>query len=168
MASFASVKARYGLSAIGTPTGTQVGGSNTIGIVNGRESLTGADVFYAFKVTATGGTDVARLTLSTGAVTQETGTPTLTDAGVDFEGESLAAVATVNGVLVIAGASNSGEVDVSFVTNPTLGSNLMVGAVGAGGILERIADVAAGSCALDLTFDAIGDEATVIVAGTST
>jgi len=58
---------------------------------------------YGFKVDANAASDVATLTLSTGAVAQTTGTPTISRAGgdgEDAEGETLPTLATVYAVQI--------------------------------------------------------------------
>lgn len=101
MGTFSDATAVYGLSAAGTPTGTNVGGTNTIGVGSTKNAITGADIAYSFKVTSTGIGDVATLTLSSGSVAQTTGTPTITDGdGKDFEGDTLTTMVTLNAVLV--------------------------------------------------------------------
>lgn len=114
-------KAVYGLSATGTPARTQVSGASTIGQGQTATPFTTADIAYSFSVTSTGASDVATLTLTSGAVAQTTGTPTINDAGVDFEGETLATAVTGYAILVELNAPTGGTIAVasSDANNPS-------------------------------------------------
>ena len=89
MATISKSSAQMSLPGTCTPTRTNVTNSVSVGSPLSTKNFTDANVIYSFTVTATGATDVATLTLKTGAVAQTTGTPTITDAGVDFEGEAI-------------------------------------------------------------------------------
>ena len=85
-----SAVANYGISAIATPTGTNVANDVRIGVAPAAVGFPTADVAYSFKVSSTAGFDVATLTYETGSVAQTTGTPTILDGdGKDFEGVAL-------------------------------------------------------------------------------
>lgn len=92
--------AQLALSATCTPTRTNVSNSASVGSALATKSFTDADIVYSFSVTATGATDVATLTIPSGDVAQTTGTPTITGAGVDFEGNDIGTAATVYAILV--------------------------------------------------------------------
>jgi hypothetical protein len=61
-----------------------------------------ADIAYSFTIAATSTSDVATLTLSSGAVAQTTGTPTISPAGggKNHEGGSLVTLVQVYAVLI--------------------------------------------------------------------
>ena len=96
-----SATANYGLSALSTPTGTNIANDVRIGVAPGSIAFADANIVYSFKVTATGTNDVATLTLTSGAVAQTTGTPTITDGdGKDWEGVTLPTMATGYAILI--------------------------------------------------------------------
>ena len=109
-----SAIANYGLSAIGTPTGTNVANDMRIGLAPTSAGFADADIAYSFKVTATAPLDVATLTLSTGAVVQTTGTPTIDDGGTDFEGLSLPTAAFTKAILIECPTDSLDDVTVTF------------------------------------------------------
>ena len=88
-------KASAQLSLLGTatPTRTNVTNSVAIGSALATKSFSDANIVYSFNVVATGTTDVATLTIATGDVAQTTGTPTISDSGVDFEGNDIGTAA---------------------------------------------------------------------------
>lgn len=109
-----SAIANYGLSALATPTGTNVANDVKVGVSPSSMGFATADIAYSFLVTATGSSDVATLTFATGAVAQTTGTPTIADGdGNDFEGVTLPTTVTVYAVLVevVAGSAVFGVHD---------------------------------------------------------
>ena len=111
MGTISDSAAFIGLKATGTPVGTNVNGTVTVGVGNTQVSFSDADIAYSFKVTSTGTSDQADLDLATGAVTASTGSPTIVDGdGNDFEGESLATLVTPLAILVQADEGNSGVV----------------------------------------------------------
>ena len=88
-----SAVANFGLSAIATPTSTNVANDVRIGVAPASVGFPTADVAYSFKVSSTAGFDVATLTYETGSVAQTTGTPTILDGdGKDFEGVAISMV----------------------------------------------------------------------------
>lgn len=103
MGTISSGRAYYGLQAVGTPAGTNVSGSQSIGVESSSDTLTDADIAYSFQVTTTGVADVATLTLTSGSVAQTTGTPTIADGdGNDFEGATLATAVSIRAILIEA------------------------------------------------------------------
>lgn len=109
-------RAAASLTARAARTKTNVTGTAVIGEQIGID-FDDADIAYSFKVTSTGAGDVATLTLSSGAVAQTTGTPTISDAGTDFEGVTLSTLVTLYAILfkrttaagAVAVASSSGD-----------------------------------------------------------
>jgi len=90
MGTISRAKATCGLSASGAHAATNVSGDAAIGVTDSGIDISTADVAYTFQVTATALSDVAELTYSSGVVTQDTGTPTISDGdGKDFEGATL-------------------------------------------------------------------------------
>jgi hypothetical protein len=96
-----SATANYGLSALSTPTGTSIANDVRIGVPPGSIAFADADIVYSFKVVAAAAGNVATLTLSSGAVAQTTGTPTITDGdGKDWEGVTLPTMVTGYAILM--------------------------------------------------------------------
>ena len=128
--------------------------------------LQGADIFYIFKVTSTGASDVATLTLSSGSVAQTTGTPTIADGdGEDFEGVTLGTMATLQGIHIAAGSVASGTIQVA-----DSGNLIDVTADSDASIFTAQAPNghAITSQTLVITFSAAAQDVTVIVAGKTT
>ena len=95
-----SAVANYGLSAIATPTSTNVANDVRIGVAPASVGFPTADVAYSFKVTSTVSGDKATLAYDTGSVAQTTGTPTILDGdGKDFEGVTIA-MPKLHGVII--------------------------------------------------------------------
>jgi hypothetical protein len=96
-----SAVANYGLSAIATPTGTNVSNDVRIGVAPAAVGFPEANIVYSFIATATGVYDTAQLTLDDGVVAATAGSPTITDGdGKDFEGGTLPTLATEYAYLV--------------------------------------------------------------------
>lgn len=95
-----NVLVALGVTADAAPTKTNIVNSVAVGQPRSQQRFTDADIAYSFKVTADAVDDLATLTLSTGAVVQTNGTPTLTDTGEDFEGGSLPTMVTLYAILV--------------------------------------------------------------------
>ena len=109
MATFSRAKGSVSLTATGTPVSTNVDGNVTIGESVSYE-IENCTTAYSFEVESTGAGDVADLDLSTLVVSQDTGTPTITDGeGKDFEGEDFSANKP-RGLLIIADDGNTGNV----------------------------------------------------------
>jgi len=113
MGTISRAKAHFGLTAAGAPTKTKVVGSVTIGQAQDSIDFADADIAYSFKITSTGIGDVATLTISSGAVAQTTGTPTIEDAGSDFEGETIPTMVTLYALLLQFGTEEAGSVTIS-------------------------------------------------------
>ena len=107
-------QAQLSLQGTATPTRTNVSNSASIGSALSTKNFSDADIVFSFLVTATGATDVATLTYSTGDVAQTSGTPTITDAGVDFEGEDLGTIDTLYAVMVEQTVDGAMEIDGDF------------------------------------------------------
>ena len=156
-----NAKATYGVTAKATPTRTNVSGANTLGVALKNLSFSDADIVHSFTVTATGGSDVATYTFSSGAVAQTTGTPTIEDAGVNQEGEAL--VTLVNGYVCIVEQTVAGDVAIS-------GSWLKIddmAAIGDGGMAFNPAGWTAGSGTMVITFSTSGAAVKVTTIGKS-
>jgi len=166
MAQISNASAFLGLVATGTAEGTNISGSVTIGKNRDVLNYQSADIAYSFKVTATGAADRARLTLSTGVVTQEDGGPTIEDGdGKDFEGATLGTATGHCMVYLSAPSDNSGTLTYtsSDTDNPT-------GKLIAGSDFDAVATFSRYKVNghLDLTFAAIGDTVTVTVLAQTT
>lgn len=128
-----SATAQWQLSAQATPAGTNVTGPVLVGQPLANKKWTDANIVYSFKVTSAAGGNVATLTVSSGAVAQTTGSPTITDAGTDFEGITLPTLATLYGIYIeeTAGKTSSAAADCTIA-----------GTLGFAGVLALIGDVA--------------------------
>ena len=166
MGNIANTYSFHGLSSSGTPTSTEVSGTVSLGQSQAKVVLQGADIFYIFKVTSTGASDVATLTLSSGSVAQTTGTPTIADGdGEDFEGVTLGTMATLQGIHIAAGSVASGTIQVA-----DSGNLIDVTADSDASIFTAQAPNghAITSQTLVITFSAAAQDVTVIVAGKTT
>ena len=113
MGSISNARAVYGLSASGTPTKTNVGGSATIGVSQAQESYTTADIAYSFTVTSTTSSDNVTLDMDTGIVTANF-SPVVTDGdGNDFEGSTLPTLLKINAIYIEAGSVEAGIIGVT-------------------------------------------------------
>lgn len=165
-------QARWQLNAGTTPTNFNVVGPNTVGEALNTLNLTNGDIIYSVGITATGATDVATLTLSSGVCAQTTGTPTIENGGgKDFEGETLTTLVTLEAVLIQTAASETaGDItiacsnaylpDCKFPTYAEPNALLFACATNTGGITSP------GTIAV--TFAAIGDALGITVIGKST
>lgn len=116
MATLADTQANYGLFADATPISLAGTNKRRIGRTQQRVSYTGADILYRVELTATASGDVATLNGTTGAVTQDTGTPSVARwtgetgdlAAKDFEGVDIVTISTgyLFGILIEVGAAN--------------------------------------------------------------
>ena len=116
MATLADTQANYGLFADATPISLAGTNKRRIGRTQQRVSYTGADILYRVKLTATASGDVATVNTVTGAVTQDTGTPSVARwtgetgdlAAKDFEGVDIVTISTgyLFGILFEVGAAN--------------------------------------------------------------
>ena len=114
MATLADAQANYGIFADATPVSLAGTQKRRIGRTQQRISYSAADILYRVKITATASGDVATLSGTSGAVTQDTGTPSVARwsgqtsdlAAEDFEGVTMLTAATVFGVLIEVDAAN--------------------------------------------------------------
>ncbi len=166
MATFGNSYSIHGLSSSGSPTSTATTGSLSLGETQQRVTLTGADIFYAVKITSTGATDVATLTLSSGAVAQTTGTPTIVDGdGNDFEGETLPTMVNIQALQVKTGSVEGGTISVA-----DSGGNLVntTFSTDSGVILfSSVTGQAVTTNTIVITFDTVAQDVTLILAGKS-
>jgi hypothetical protein len=149
MGTISRARASVGLTASGTPTKTNVTGAVEIGVPQFTSEFTDANIAYSFKVTATGASDVATLTYSTGVVAQTTGTPTIDGGdGLDFEGATLPTMVTAYALLLTAPSTNSAAVVFSGGV-AVLPGGVSFSHFGSG--------LTVGSSALSITFSSFGD-----------
>ena len=147
------------IQATATSSKTNVDLAGTIGS-SATATYTTADIAYSFKVVSTGATDVATLTMTSGAVAQTTGTPTITNAGEDFDGTALIALVTLNAIFIKFDEVGAGTVVASgAVANTGREDNQTV--------LVSYPNGATTLTNLALTFTAIGQQATVTIIGKS-
>ena len=162
MGTISNASAIIGLKASGTPTKTNVTGSNTIGLTQSNIPLSDADIAYSFKVVSTTAADVATLDLKTGVVTGTTGAPTITDGdGNDFEGVTLPVASAVLGMQATAPDTNT-RLFIGFGGVDTL----LGGSVLPGGSLLSVGEGGDGTSTIN--FNAAGDEVTIIVIARTT
>jgi len=100
-ATISKSSAQMSLTATCTPTRTEVSNSASVGSGLSTKSFSDANIVYSIKVVATGVTDVATLTYYSAAMAQTTGTPTISDSGVDFEGKDASGMGTIYAVQVV-------------------------------------------------------------------
>lgn len=91
-------KAILGAIANGSNSRSKVSGIASIGIDTHQVNFPNSDIAYNLTITSAASGNVATLNLATGTVAQTTGSPVITDAGVDFEGKTLTAASKVNAV----------------------------------------------------------------------
>lgn len=113
-----NARAQFGLVATGAPSRTNVYGGVTIGTDNNSTMLAAADVANSVQIVATGANDSVDWDLDTWQATVGSGSPTINDAGVDFEGNTLTAtIASYYGILIqtalIDNGSGFGHVNIS-------------------------------------------------------
>lgn len=116
MSTLSDVQANYGVFGDATPISLAGTNKRRIGRTQQRVSYAGADILYRVELTATASADVATLNGTTGAVTQDSGTPdvarwtgnTADLAAKDFEGVDIIAISTgyLFGILIEVGAAN--------------------------------------------------------------
>lgn len=117
-----NASAQWSLSAKATATVSQGSGSTTLGDnAIQRHTWSAADIAYTVKIKAAAAGNVATLTLTTGAVTQDTGTPdvirwtgNIADlAGEDFQGLALPTLQVLYGLRLRCPTGNGGTVQVN-------------------------------------------------------
>lgn len=105
-----SAVANYGLSALATPTGTNVSNDVKVGVSPTSVGFSTADIAYSLKITATAANDAGSWNVEDHSWSNTLGTPTVTDGdGNDFEGVDLATAVTVYAALIEFDAANTGE-----------------------------------------------------------
>lgn len=151
-----------GLSVAGKLGGQKVTVGNVI-----ERSFADADVVYAAEVTADAASDVATLTLSSGAIAQTTGTPTIAGGGEDVFGQTISLV-TLYAVLLETPAGNAAGVQVASSLDELPDITALGGAGLTGENLSTLlTGKAAGAGTLAFTFGTSGDIITVTVLGKS-
>ena len=161
MGAISGAKAFYGLSSTGTPAGTNLTGSVTVGKPQSVIQLSDADICYSFTITSTGSSDSATLTISSGAVAQTTGTPTITDGdGEDFEGVTLPTLATSHIILVEPVGTTTGTLNVAS-SSPTNGIDKYIGIGSTYPLLCSFPSTGT----IDFTFSASADSYKVTIIG---
>ena len=167
MGSISNAKAIYGVSASGSPTKTNVGGSATIGVGQTQSLFTTADAAYSFTVLSTGATDVATLVISSGVVSQTVATPTITDGGgEDFEGVAIPTLASVSAIMIEANEVGTSAIAITS----SLSGATTVNLVGDGQVAEVIhpVPVTLSTETISMTFTEIGQQLTFTVIGSTT
>ena len=94
-------KASAQLSLLGTatPTRTNVSNSVAIGSALATKSFSDATAVYSVKATATTTSDICSIELKSGDKSV-TGSPTVVDDGVDFEGKDIGTLSTAYAILI--------------------------------------------------------------------
>ena len=114
MATLSDVQANYGVFGDATPISLAGTNKRRIGRTQQRVSYAGANVLYRVELTATAAADAATISGTTGAVTQDNGTPDVTRwtgntadlAAKDFEGVTILTSATLFSILIEVGSGN--------------------------------------------------------------
>ena len=116
MSTLSDVQANYGLFGDATPISLAGTNKRRIGRTQQRVSYAGADILYRVELKATASGDQATLNGTTGAVTQDTGTPDVARwtgetgdlAAKDFEGVDIVTISTgyLYGIIIEVGAAN--------------------------------------------------------------
>lgn len=154
-----------GLGAKGTPDNFGVSGTARIGNLSVETGTFEGDrkrsyplgtIASAFKIVSAATSNVATLTLGTGLVAQTTGSPVITGAGVDFEGDTLASLTKLAGIRLRTKSTNTGTVTVAGSTSG------VVPAVTMGADTDLVISFAAAgktaSGTVTFTFSAASDE----------
>lgn len=147
------------ISATATSSRTNVDLVGSIG-TSVTATYATADIAYSFTVLSTGASDVATLTMTSGAVAQTTGTPTITNAGEDFDGTALETLVTLNAIFIKFDEVGAGTVAASGI----------VAITGREDNQTNLTSYPVGTTTLSnlvLTFTAIGQQATVTIIGKS-
>jgi len=100
MATISKSSAQMSLTGTCTPQRTNVSNSVSVGSALSTKTFTDANVIYSIKATATAATDVVSIALATGDATATSGSPTIADSGVDFEGEDIGLAAKIYAIQV--------------------------------------------------------------------
>lgn len=159
-----------GLSAKGTPDNQGVSGKATIGNKNIEDNTFEGDRIRqyplmtelpALKIVSAASSNVATLTIGTGAVAQTTGSPVINGVnaawtGVDFEGDALASVSKLGGFRIRTKSTNTGTVTVAGSNSGVLPA-ITLGADTDIGIAFAVAGKTA-SGTVTFTFSAASDE----------
>lgn len=129
--SLSQQKITIGLAAKGTPDNQGVSGKCTIGNRNIEDNTFEGDrlrqyplmtILAPLKIVSAAISNVATLTLGTGAVAQTTGSPLINGlnaawTGVDFEGDVLATLTKLGGIRIRTKSTNTGTVTVAGSTS---------------------------------------------------
>jgi len=161
MGLISNAKLVYGLFASGTHEGTNQSGSIIVGKGQTSIAFSTADIAYSFKITSNAASDVATLTLSTGAVAQTTGTPVIEGGdGLDFEGDDMANLVTAYAILVSPVGTTTGTMAIATsVTGNGVSKTFAIGATTP--LLCQIPSTGT----ISFTFSAGSDAYTVTVIG---
>ena len=114
MATISKSSAQMSLTGTCTPTRTNVSNSVSVGSALSTKSFSDANVIYSIKATAAASTDVVSLALATGDATATSGSPTIEDSGVDFEGEDVGTAAKIYAIQVEQLVDGAMAVDGAF------------------------------------------------------
>lgn len=166
--SLSQQKITIGLSAKGTPDNQGVSGKATIGNRSIEDNTFEgdsvsqyplADIVYSFSVTSALADNVATLTLTSGAVAQTTGSPVISGAQVDFEGDALATPAKLCGFRIRTKSTNTGTVTIGGSNSSALPAIVLP--AGADICLRHIAAGRTVTGTVTFTFSAASDVAWV-------
>ena len=108
MGTMSGVKAVFGLSGSGVPSGINVSGTQRLGVSQSDESFADADIIYSFSATSAAAADTAILSMATGAIDIDGTSTEITRrnsgtsdfAALDFEGATLPTMVTLYAVLI--------------------------------------------------------------------
>lgn len=158
-----NARATLGLTARSemTAPGTSSSERQLIGLPVTEVDFSDADIIYSFQVTSTGSSDAVSLNLATGVVSSTTGTPTITDAGEDFEGGALPTAVRILAVAGVTPSSNTGLFIAASGSNTPFAQSLRPGS------RAVVAQEQTSPGTLNLSFYASGDVITLTILGKS-
>lgn len=162
MGTISNASAIIGLKASGTPTKTNVTGSNTIGLTQSNIPLSDADIAYSFQIGAPAGGETATLDLTTGVVS---GTAIIIDGdGKDFEGKTLPPLVTLQSVHVKGGEFNLGNLSFTNTIGADQAATIRANDISLWASSNGLPN---SSDSYTFTLGAAGDSATITVIGKS-
>ena len=167
MATIDNAVAIYGLNSAASPSYNNLSASGTLGITQQKNSLTDADIGYSFLITSDAAGNVASLNLGSGVVSQTTGSPTIKDGdGKDFDGETLATMVNLQGLLIVSSDVNSGVITVTDANNSLIDTQFSVN----NEVYQRSipSGVTITGNSVDFTFSTSSQTVSVIIFGKST
>ena len=169
------IKAVYGLSGSGVPTGVNVSGTQRLGVSQTEVIPSDADIIYSVTITSGEASSIAFLQLATGSIDVDGTTTTVTrrsggtadTSAFDFEGAPLPTMDTLYGFLIERSVT---PVDVVSISFEDAGIGVFNFDETSTGVIERIFASGysfGGLDAITIEFAAIADSVTLTIVGKS-